>query len=71
MPADNKPNLFERLRGKRYGDIELESEGEVDPALKGTSTKEALAKAAKNFKDFQNSAVMRGIREAAEERKKK
>lgn len=58
---------FERLKGKRYGDIELPNEsGEVDPKLKGTSTREALEKAGKNFKELQRKNILRGLREAAE-----
>lgn len=58
---------FERLKGKRYGDIELENEsGQVDPRLKGKTTREALEKAGKNFKSLQKSAIFRGLKEASE-----
>lgn len=62
---------FEKLKGKRYGDIELPSEGDVDPRLKGTTTREALEKAGKNFKELQRKNILRGLREAAEGDSKK
>jgi hypothetical protein len=38
----DKPSFLEKMHGKRFGDINLPSEGEVDPRLKGKSFREAL-----------------------------
>lgn len=44
MPDDgSKLSWFEKLRGQRYHDIELQNEsGKVDPKLKGTSVRERI-----------------------------
>lgn len=71
MPNDTR-TWIEWLKGKRYNNIELENEsGMVDPRLKGKSVREALDKAAKNFKGLQKSAIFRGLQEAADDNKKK
>ena len=63
---------FEKLKGKRYSDIELEPEsGTVDPRLKGKSVREALDKASKGFKSLQKNAIMRGLYDATGEDRKK
>lgn len=65
MPDNpNPPNIFEKIRGKRYGDINLPSEGSVDKNLP-PSTGDQLAKAAKNFKKIQNAAALDGLYDAA------
>lgn len=39
----SKPSFVERLRGKRTKNIELPSEGEIDPALPVTAEQRAKA----------------------------
>lgn len=56
MPGDR--TIIERIAGKRYHDIELPSEGSVDPRLKGKSTREALNKAATNMKTLQRKGLI-------------
>jgi hypothetical protein len=68
MPADS-PNLFERLRGKRFSDIVLPPEGPPDPTLP-PSTATQLAKAAKGYKDSQKNEILKGLYEAADEKKR-
>lgn len=64
MPNPNPPTFFEKLRGKRFGNIELEPEGPKDPNLP-PSTAEQLGKAAKNFKAMQSKAALEGLYDAA------
>ena len=55
----DKPNLFERIRGKRYSDINLPNEsGQVDPRLKGTSLREALAGAREGVKILKDKGLI-------------
>lgn len=60
--------FFERLKGKRFGDIELENEsGEVDPRLKGKSGEDRGAAMRKGLDKLQS---MRALREAAKSKEK-
>ena len=49
MPNDNM-TWFEKLKGKRYRDIELPAEGPTDPRLKGKSVREAFEKVRPSLK---------------------
>jgi len=57
--AGDKPNLFERVTGKRYSDIHLPNEsGKVDPRLKGTSVREALSGALEGVKILKDKGLI-------------
>jgi len=56
--AGSDLTILERVRGKRMRDIELPSEGSVDPRLKGRTTREALDKAAMNMKILQRKGLI-------------
>lgn len=59
-PPDNKPNLFEWLRGKRMSNITLPPEsGQVDPTLPTQSPSlQGILEAAKNYKKLQENAIL-------------
>lgn len=58
MAADDL-TFFERLRGKRTRDINLPSEGQIDPRLANKANVLAgLKTAAENYKKLQKNAII-------------
>jgi len=59
----NKPSFLEWLRGKRTSDIELPSEGTIDPRLAEgrPDVLGAIQQAAKGFKSLQENEAMKSL----------
>lgn len=62
----SKPSLLDRIRGKRYDDINLpNSTGEIDPRLKGKSVREGFERAGHGAKMLKEKGILSGIDRAA------
>lgn len=62
MPNDDL-TFFERLRGKRMRDVNLPSEGKVDPRLKGKSVRDAYDKMGKGWEILKKHPSLEALKD--------